>query len=487
MFSINAFLLKTQELSSPAIYSNSIQLDYDKFKKKVLKTAGIISAMGLGEKDNIAIIGNSDVNFINNLLALWQIKALPVLINPRLTNKEIEEQIITANCKVVLQNKIKKSIDPSFDAKVFSYPFDEELEQDDIEPAEELNPEDTALIIFTSGASGNSKGVELSFNNLLQSARIGDKIIHHNKEDRWLASLPFYHIGGFSIISRTLLFGTSIIIPESLQIQDLAEVMKDFNPTLCSFVPTQLKRMLAADIQPNDELRNTLLGGGFIDQRLVFDAISDGWNITKVYGSTETSSFISSISDEEIYDKPRSVGTAVKPNQIMIVNESRYQIPWGEVGEIAVSSPAVMKGYYNDEDETDKKIEDGFYFTGDIGFVDADGYLFIEARRTDLIVTGGENVNPNEVEKRLIEHPKIVDAAVFPVKDDDWGEIVTAAIVLKDEKNSLELDDLQKFLKDDLAGFKIPKKLFVEKELPRNELEKILRSKLIEKYEGSQI
>ena len=130
-------------------------------------------------------------------------------------------------------------------------------------------------------------------------------------------------------------------------------------------------------------------------------------------------------------------------------------------------------------------IDDGFYYTGDMGFVDADGYLFIEARRTDLIVTGGENVNPNEVEKRLIEHPGIVDAAVFPLKDDDWGEIVAAAIVLKDEKDSIEIDELQEFLKNDLAGFKIPKKLFVEKELPRNELEKILRSKLIEKYEGN--
>ena len=123
MFSINAFLLKTQELSSPAIYSNSIQLDYDKFKKKVLKTAGIISAMGLGEKDNISIIGNSDVNFIINLLALWQIKALPVLINPRLKNNEIEEQIIITNCKVVLQNRMMKSIDPSFDIKILSYLF----------------------------------------------------------------------------------------------------------------------------------------------------------------------------------------------------------------------------------------------------------------------------------------------------------------------------------------------------------------------------
>jgi O-succinylbenzoic acid--CoA ligase len=483
MFSINAFLLKTQELNSPAIYSNSVQLIYEELRKKVLKTAGILSAMGLGDKDNIAIIGNSDVDFIINLLALWQLKAVPVLISPRLTNNEIEEQILTSDCKVILQNRIKKSIDLSLDIKILSYPFNEELSPDNIDPDKELNPEDTAIIIFTSGASGNSKGVELSFNNLLQSARISDKIIHHNKEDRWLASLPFYHIGGFSIISRSLFFGTSIIIPESLKIKDISNAMKNFKPTLCSFVPTQLTRMLAADILPNDELRNTLLGGGFIDQRLVFDAISDGWNITKVYGSTETSSFVTSISDEEIYDKPRSVGTTVKPNQIMIVNENRFQIPWGEIGEIAISSPAVMKGYYNEEDETEKKIEDGFYFTGDIGYVDADGCLFIESRRTDLIITGGENVNPNEVEKRLIEHPEIMDAAAFPLKDDDWGEIVAATIVLKNKKSSIELADIQEFVRNDLAGFKIPKKLFVEKELPRNELGKILRSKLIEKYQ----
>jgi O-succinylbenzoic acid--CoA ligase len=472
MFSINAFLLRTQEMSSPAIQSNSVQLIYEEFQKKVLNAAGYLSAMGLGDKDNIAIIGNSDVDFIINLLALWQIKAVPVLISPRLTNNEIEEQIITSDCKVILQNKKMKSIDSSLDIRILSYPFNKELSPDNIEPGEELNPEDTAVIIFTSGASGNSKGVELSFNNLLQSARISDRLIHHNKEDRWLASLPIYHIGGFSIISRSLLFGTSIVIPESLSTQDISEVMNNFNPTLCSFVPTQLKRMLAADILPNDELRITLLGGGYIDQRLVFDAISDGWNITKVYGSTETSSFVTSISDEQIYDKPRSVGAAVKPNQIIIVNENRFQIPWGEIGEVAISSPAVMKGYYNDKDETEKKIEDGFYFTGDIGYVDADGCLFIESRRTDLIIT----------EKRLIEHPEIIDAAVFPLKDDDWGEIVTAAIVLENNMKSIGLDDIQEFLKNDLAGFKIPKKLFVEKELPRNELGKILRNKLIEKY-----
>jgi o-succinylbenzoate---CoA ligase len=482
MLSINAFLLKTQESNSPVIYSNSVQFSYEELRKEVLKTASMLVGMGLSENKNVALIGNNDVNYIINLLALWQTKACPVLINPRLTKSEIEEQLILADCKVILQDDNLDLFDSSFNTKVIKYPFDEEIETGEFELNEELNPEATGVIIFTSGASGKSKGVELSFNNLLQSAKIGDKIIHHTKDDRWLASLPFYHIGGFSIITRALLFGTSLIVPESLQLEDLTEVMNNFNPSLCSFVPTQLKRMLEADHQPNDELRTVLLGGGFIAQRLVFDAISDGWNIVKVYGSTETASFVTALCDEDIYDKPRSAGKAVKPNQIIIVNESKFQIPWGEVGEIAVASPAIMKGYYNDEDGTTKKIEDGFYFTGDIGFVDADGYLFIEARRTDLIVTGGENVNPNEVEKRLTEHEDILDAAVFPLKDDEWGEMVAAAIVLKNNKSDIDFDELHQFLKEDLAGYKIPKEIFIEEKLPRNELGKVLRGKLVEKY-----
>ena len=124
MFSINALLLKTQEMSSPAIYSNSVQLDYEEFRKKVLKTAGILSGMKIIDKANIAIIGNSDVEFIINLLALWQINAVPVLISPRLTDNEIEEQIITSDCKVILQSRLKKSIHLASDIKILSYPFD---------------------------------------------------------------------------------------------------------------------------------------------------------------------------------------------------------------------------------------------------------------------------------------------------------------------------------------------------------------------------
>jgi O-succinylbenzoic acid--CoA ligase len=483
MLSINAFLLRTQELTSTAIQSNSIHMNYEQLGEAVFKVMGFLKNSGIKEGENVAIIGNNDSELIISVLALWQIKAVPVLINPRLAENEIKEQIITADCNSILVSKNIDSSSLNLNRNVILFPSDIDNIADDQNVIEELDPENTAVIIFTAGTSGNAKGVELSFNNLMQSAKIGDQVIHHSNNDKWLLSLPIFHVGGFSIITRALLFGTTIIIPADLQTDSLSTAMNNFKPTLCSFVPTQLFRLLETETNPNDELRSVLLGGGYIDQKLITDSIYSGWHITKVYGATETGSFVTALSGEELFDKPKSAGKAVKPNQIVIVNENRIQIPWGEVGEIAVYSPAVMKGYYQNKEETGNKFKDDFYMTADIGFLDEDGYLFIESRKSDLIVTGGENVFPFEVENRITEHQDILDAAVFPLKDDDWGEIVAAAVVLQDPEKTIALEDFEEFLKKDLAGFKVPKKLFFEESLPRNELGKIVRSKLTEKYQ----
>lgn len=481
MISINAFLLRTQQLNSTAIQVDSQQFDYSTLKEKVLAVSEYLKTFNIKEKDNVALIGNNEPEYIINILALWQLKAVPVLINPRLVSDEIDVQTAASNCKIILaSNNI--SAEGLTGSEIHRYPFGTGKTKSDDGLPEHLTPDDTAVIIFTSGASGNPKGVELSFNNLLQSARISEQVIQYSSKDKWLASLPFYHIAGFSIITRALLFGSSIIIPDDIQTNSLIEAMKKFKPTLCSLVPTQLNRIMERDSEPNEELRNVLLGGGYISPRLVTDSINSGWKITKVYGTTETASFVTALSGEEVYEKPGSVGKVLKPNKIIIVSENKFALPWGEIGEIAVTSPSVMKGYYQNEEETEKKFDNDYYLTGDIGYLDADNYLFIEARRTDLIVTGGENVNPNEVESRIIEHPNIIEAAVFPLKDDDWGEIVAAALVMQNGSDLIRLDDLEQFLKKDLAGFKIPKKIFFEDSLPVNELGKIVRSKLVEKH-----
>jgi O-succinylbenzoic acid--CoA ligase len=480
MLSLNAFLLKTQELSSTAIHTNSSVLTYDQLKQQVLKTTQALLKFNIGENDNVAITGYNDIDYIKLVLALWQIKAIPVLINPKLTVSEIEEQISTSNCKFILISKSTESFTTDLDINTIDYPLKQEKGKSKPEFADSLDPAATALIIFTAGTSGTSKGVELSFNSLKQSAKNGDQIINHSKNDRWLASLPFYHIGGFSIITRALLYDASLIIPTSLNTSSLADAFKKFKPNYCSLVPTQLKRLIEAGVQPNNALKNILVGGGVVDQKLIFNAIDEGWHITIVYGSTETASFITALTEDELYYKSGSVGKALKPNKIIIVNDHRHQIDIGDVGFVTISSTSLMKGYHINKRDNEAKLDNDFFYSDDVGHLDDEGYLFLEARKDDLIITGGENVYPIEVENRIIEHPNISDVGVFPINDDEWGEIVSAAIVLNDNSSEIDLNELTEFLEESLAHYKIPKKLFIENELPRNELGKLSRAKLAE-------
>ncbi|MCU0407221.1 MAG: fatty acid--CoA ligase family protein [Ignavibacteriaceae bacterium] len=188
-----------------------------------------------------------------------------------------------------------------------------------------------------------------------------------------------------------------------------------------------------------------------------------------------------SLLKDEITLKPSSVGRAVPTNNIFIYDNEGNELKPFEIGEIVVQSNALMSGYI-DESETQRAVKNGFYYSGDIGFLDEDGYLFIEGRKNFLISSGGENVNPIEVEKALLQHPLVAEAAVFPLKDEMWGEIICAAVVLKEKSNQLTLDQLKEFLEGKISGFKIPKKIFYLDQFLKTELGKVKKDELIERY-----
>lgn len=251
-----------------------------------------------------------------------------------------------------------------------------------------------------------------------------------------------------------------------MQTNHLTDAIVNHNPTHLSLVSTQLERLIHQNANPNSSLRVSLIGGGFVDDELMFEADKLGWKPYRVYGSSETASMVTTISADKIKSKPQSAGKPFDNVQINISDES----------EILIKSNSLFKKYLNDEKETLSKMINGFYHTGDIGIVDADGYLFLEARRNDLIVTGGENVNPIEVEKALLQIPYIKDACVFPIQSKTWGQIVAAALVVNDP--SINKNKIQDALKQKLAGYKIPKKLFFVNELPRTSLGKLERDKI---------
>ncbi len=460
------------------IISNDIKISYQQFEKQVNNISSYLKNKGIDQGDNVAIISENNPDFILLVFSLWKLKAVPVPINLKLLVKEIEEQIIFADCRFVLvHEKIQIKLNQSsIKNLIISFPFNTEHSKNT--PVNKFNENDTALMLFTSGSSGKSKAVMITFTNLIQSNLIGNRILKQNRNDKWLASLPFYHIGGFSIIARAFLSGALVIIPDSLKIEDIIKAIEEHKPTLASFVSTQLRRLIENNIGPNVELKNVLIGGGFTSNELSLEAIKKGWKITKVYGSTEVSSFVSAITTNEILKKPSSSGKALYPNEILIVNEKKKNIPANNRGEIIVKSSSVTKSYYKNPEETNKKLINEFYYTGDIGYLDNEGYLFVEARREDLIISGGENIVPKEVESVILNHPLIKDVFVFGLDHAEWGQEAAAAIVLK--KNSrINSIELKKFLKNKLAGYKIPRKIFFIDEIPKTTLGKVQKEKLL--------
>lgn len=413
----------------------------------------------------VPILSENNESFIELVLAVWKIGAIPVPLNTKLLHDEINSIMSEYNFAFIISDKYSYKLLEKINAKVILF---DELKSKCIVSADtlEFNNLDEAVIIFTSGSTGSAKGVVHTSTSLINSIENGNEILNHNENDCWLASLPFYHIGGFQIICRSLYYGCSIIIPGSLQTNHLADAIVIYKPTHLSLVSTQLERLIQQKVKPGESLKVSLIGGGFIEDDLIFEADNLGWKPFRVYGSSETASFITAISANEIQTKPQSVGKALKNVEIKISDDS----------EILIKSNSLFKNYLDNKKETSSKVKNGFYNTGDLGFIDADGYLFIEARRSDLITTGGENVNPIEVEKVLIELPFIKDACVFPKQDKTWGQIVAAAIVSTDP--SVNEKTIKEILKQRLAGYKIPKKFFFVDKLPRTSLGKLEREKI---------
>jgi len=467
------------DFSSIAIIYGENILSYSEFIELINSFKIYFENSGIKKGDQIAILSENNLDYVISIFSLWQLEAVPVPLNTRLTNNEIIELTKFSDCNFLLTDNSFNKLVQNFSGSILHFPKLKEINETGQIEQKEINLDDTAVIIFTSGSTGKPKGVLLSFNNLIQSALTGDQLFNHKMEDRWLASLPFYHVGGFSIIMRALLNGVTLIIPANLNIENIRNAIQKQHPTHASFVSTQLKRLIENGIKPNRELRHILLGGGFLEADLVKDALSKGWHVFKSYGLTETASFVTALTAREFVNKKESAGKALYPNEILIVDEKRIKLKPNTLGEVAVKSKSVAKGYINNEDETKNKFKNDVYFTGDYGFIDDEGYLFIEARRNDLIVSGGENINPFEVETELLKHPLIQEVCVLGLEDKEWGYVAAAAIKAKDNEK-IQVEDLKIFLKDKLAGFKIPKKVFMIDNFPKTEMGKIQKEKLKE-------
>lgn len=469
-----------------AVVNHEKELTYNELLNKSSHTANYFLSLGIKENDNIGILFGHDYKFWVVVNALWFIGAVPIPLNSRNTNQEIQNQIHRADVKFLildetLNSQFYLSAD-GFSTIVFQSRLLEDTRQIAKQniPMAPFNPLHSALIMFTSGSSGNAKAVVHTFKSLFESVSAIDSFDDLSQDNVWLASLPLYHIGGFMILVRSLLAGSSVAFPLSLKFNDTTQAISEFNPTHLSLVSTTLLRMLENKTQPNNNLKYVFLGGGPSDKQLCIDAVENGWPIVKVYGSTETCSMVTALDSASVKLKPDSSGKVLGTNIIKITSQNgsaaeEILCRADEHGNILVKSNSLFKEYYNDSENTKNKLIEHWYHTGDFGWMDADRFLFVEARREDLIITGGENVSASEVEAAIKLNKLVSDVFVFAVGDETWGQKVCAALVSK----SLSESDIKNFLKEKLAGYKIPKQFFFIESIPRNEMGKVKRAELL--------
>lgn len=399
-----------------------------------------------------------------------------VPINVRLTVDEIDFQLKNAKCNWVLPYGSTDVLAELRDRGHHIAPVD--TAKPDKNPpnhAVALDLNNPFAIIHTSGTSGQPKGAVLTYNNFYQSAMSSAYRIGILPDDRWLCVLPLFHVGGLSIILRSLLYGTAVDLMDKFDVNRVNGFLTHRPITLVSLVPTMLYRLLEARREPwNPKLRLILLGGAAPSPELVQRCVDEGIPLSTTYGMTEATSQIATSTPEQVIRKPSSVGKPLLFTQVRVISETGEDLPPVEVGEVIAKGPTVMREYYNNPSATEKTLRDGWLHTGDMGYLDEDGDLFIVQRRSDLIVTGGENVYPVEVENALRQHPSIKEVVVVGLDDAEWGQKVSAVIQFENGA-TLTMDEIMSFARDYLAGYKIPRVFRFVTDFPQTGSGKIQR------------
>ncbi|WP_324716725.1 o-succinylbenzoate--CoA ligase [Carboxydochorda subterranea] len=352
-------------------------------------------------------------------------------------------------------------------------------------------------ILYTSGTTGRPKGALLTYGNYWWSA-VGSALnLGLCAGDRWLANLPLFHVGGLSILVRGVIYGMTAVVHPRFDPQAANRAIDEEGVTLLSVVATTLARMLDArgERPYPPSLRAVLVGGGPVPVALLERAARLGMPVVQTYGLTEAASQVTTLPPGQALRKLGSAGRPLLPTEVRIERDGRPAGP-GEVGEILVRGPTVSPGYFReapvaaagrdgagqDAASLSARRDGGWLRTGDLGYLDEEGYLYVVDRRDDLIVSGGENVYPAEVEAALLAHPAIQEAGVVGIPHPEWGQVPVAAVRLR-AGWGLTAEELLAHCAGRLARYKVPKEVrIVQAPLPRNAAGKLLRSRLREQW-----
>ncbi len=477
----------------------------------VVRLANGLQSLGVEKGEKVAVMAVNSADYVLTYYACSMLGVTFVPLNYRAKDEELTHMLNISQSQVLFVSEryreLVERIRPTL-ASTRHYicyeggsgdflGYDQLMENASEEEIwTEIDDEDPTIIIFTSGTTALPKGVQLTYLDMTKyvtNQNPADPEIH----DKNLVAAPFFHVAGATTMMMAVWSGRTLVILPQFNPGDWLGAVQQEGVSHAFVVPTMLKRIMEEpDFESFDlsSLVNITYGAAPMPYEVVRRACDvfppKGVGLTNAYGQTESTATLTFLGPEDHdlstdtaakEERLRSVGQPMPDVELGIMDDRNVLLGSNEEGEICIRSDRVMKGYYNQEDATSTAIIDGWLHTGDVGKIDDGGYLYITGRKKDLIIRGGENISPGEIENVLELHEGIDEAAVIGVSDVEWGEVVKAILVLK-PGTSLDVDGLTAFTKSHLASFKAPQYYAIVDSLPRNHMGKILKTDLREAH-----
>ncbi len=475
-----------------AVVDDGREWTYEQLHRRSTRTAHALAKLGVGNGDRVAYLGPNHANLLETLFGAGMLGAIFIPLNARLAPAELAYILGDSGASVLVHSPAHAETAEAL-GKVVSKTVDfdtyEELLADASEdPIDEpVDQEDIAVIMYTSGTTGHPKGAALShanvhwnsFNLLIDVDLAGDEVT--------LVNAPMFHVAALNqtVLPTLLKGGTVVLMPAFNPVRTL-ELIKERRATYLFGVPAMFQAIAATPGWAEADLssvRTLICGGAPVPEQVITTYQARGLTFLQGYGLTESAPSGLFLRAKESTRKVGSAGTPCFFTDVKVVGPDGDELPPGEPGEVLIHGPNVMPGYWEKPAETAKALsEDGWLRTGDVAVTDEEGFLYIRDRIKDLIISGGENVYPAEVEDAIHKHPAVADCAVIGVKNERWGEVGRAVVVVRDGEQ-LEPAELTEFLAGRIAKYKVPASVvFADSPLPRTASGKLLKTSLRATY-----
>src|SRR5690349_19054748 len=460
------------------------QFTYGEFVSAVARAAGMLEVRGVRKGDVVSLLLPNSAEYIIAYFACWQLGALAGPVNGHLKAQEIEYVVTNSAAKLMLVNS-------EFVGKVESIDvprviFDDEKEVShgfNGQSTDNLNQEDDAIIIYTSGTTGKPNGCLLTHGNVIANARQISQWLGFTEHDRLLTIMPLFHMNAVSITTMSALYaGGSTVVSPKFSASRFWNIISDYQVTSFGSVATMLSMLLSTypDGVPaglkTDQLRFAMCGSAPVPAE-VLRRFEEKFRclVVEGYGLSE-STCRSTFNPPDQRRRPGSCGLPIG-NEMRVVDEEDREVPDGELGEIVLRGENILKGYYKNDAANAAAFRSDWFHTGDIGYRDADGFFYIVDRKSDMIIRGGENIYPREIDEVLYQHPDVAAAAVVGVPDNLYGEEVAAVVVLKPGAKT-SAQEVIDYCKGRLADFKCPKTVHFMADIPKGPTGKLLKREL---------